>query len=66
MFAILAVFIPINFLLGADYFYLIDQSVVGILIPGLPSIVFALLHTLVAFGFFGGLYLYFKDKEFTV
>ena len=66
MFAILVAFIPINSLLGADYFYLIDQSVVGILIPGLPSIVFAMLHTMIAFGFFGGLYLYFKDKEFTV
>ncbi len=60
---LLYVFIPINNLIGADYFYLNDQSILGVIYPGLPSFVFATIHYLVAFGFFSIYYFVFKDKN---
>ncbi len=53
---ILYAFIPINNILNTDYFYLKDQSIFGILFPGMPSFIFATVHYVVAFGFF---YLYY-------
>lgn len=66
MLFILLVFIPINRLAGSDYFYLIDQSIFGILVPGAPSVVFAIVHTIAAGVFFSSYYLYFKNKEYYV
>lgn len=63
---ILLIFIPINPLVGADYFYLQDQSIFGDLFPGLSSYVFALVHSLTAGVFFSIYYLYFRSKEFHV
>ena len=63
---LLYVFIPINSLTGADYFYLSDQSIIGIIYPGLPSFIFATIHYVMAFGFFSLYYLWFKDKEFVI
>lgn len=68
MLAVLLVFIPINILLDTDFFYTKDQSIFGVLFPWIPdvvfginiafsSIVFAVTHTVVAYGFF---YLYYK------
>ena len=63
---ILYLFIPLNQLIGSDYFYLKDQSIFGILFPGLPSFVFATAHYIAAFGFFSIYYLYFRNKKFKV
>lgn len=61
---ILFLFIPINQIMGADYFYLNDQSIIGIIAPGLPSVIFAVIHSLVALGFFSIYYNFFKNKDF--
>ncbi len=74
MFAILMLFIPMNNILdillplgsNVDYFYVNDQSIVGDLFPGLHSVVFVLIHTLGAFGFFSAYYYMFRDKEYEV
>ena len=74
MFVILSVFIPINAWLDTipgvgetvDYFYVNDQSIVGDLFPGLPSIVFVILQTLTAFGFFTGYYYLFRGRVATL
>ena len=63
---ILLIFIPINNLIDADYFYLADQSIFGDLFPGQSSVVFALVHTMVAGIFFSVYYLYFRNKEYYV
>ncbi|MEC9485669.1 MAG: hypothetical protein UMR38_07305 [Candidatus Izemoplasma sp.] len=52
----LYLFIPINALLKTDYFYLTRQSIFGELFPSTPSIIFATIHYIIAFGFF---YLYY-------
>lgn len=72
MFVILAAFIPINLwanqILGldgaVDYFYVSDQSIFGDIFPNQPSIVFVVVHTLVAFGYFSVLYRFFNSKQF--
>lgn len=66
MAVILYIFIPINHLLGSDYFYLLDQSIFGDLFPGVHSIIFATVHSLVAGVFFSTYYWYFRGKEFHV
>lgn len=66
MAGILFAFIPINIKIGADYFYLIDQSIFGDLFPGTSSFVFAIVHSLAAGIFFSVYYLYFRGKEFYV
>ncbi len=80
MFVILSMFIPLNSMISSwmgveesfvDYFYLNNQSIVGelsisLLGKRLPSIVFALLHSLVAYVFFSIYYIGFKNKEFEV
>ena len=63
---VLYIFIPINRLIGSDYFYLADQSIFGILFPGQSSFVFATVHALVAGLFFSVYYMYFKGKEYHV
>lgn len=65
MAVVLLVFIPINALLNADYFYLVRQSIVGELFPGLPSIVFILIHCTVAFIFFSAYYFIFRRKKYS-
>jgi uncharacterized membrane protein YwaF len=70
MFVILSIFIPINNWLDTipgvgdtvDYFYVNDQSIVGDLFPGLPSIVFVTIHTGAAFIFFSGYYYLFRRR----
>lgn len=64
MAVILYAFIPINQWIDADYFYLKDQSIFGVLFPGAPSALFATIHYIVAFGFFYTLYTWFKDKNY--
>ncbi|MCF7925168.1 MAG: YwaF family protein [Candidatus Izimaplasma sp.] len=61
----LYIFIPINYVLNTDYFYLKDQSIFGVLFPNSSSLFFATVHYLVAFGFF---YLYYLlyDKSLKV
>lgn len=66
MAVILLLFIPINHLVGSDYFYLANQSIFGELFPGQSSVVFALVHSLTAGVFFSIYYLYFRNKEFYV
>ena len=66
MAVLLYAFIPINDLIGADYFYLDNQSIIGVMIPGLPSFVFATIHYLVALGFFSIYYFGFRNKEFII
>lgn len=74
MFVILASFIPINNLLNtipnlestADYFYVKDQSIVADIFPGLPSIVFVMIHTIAVFGFFSAYFFLFKDKKYKI
>lgn len=63
---ILYVFIPLNPIVNADYFYLADQSIFGDLFPGVSSFVFATVHALLAGCFFSIYYLYFKNKEFYI
>lgn len=63
MAVLLLAFIPINYILGSDYFYLSDQSIVGTLIPGLPVIVFIFIHCLVAFGFFKAYHMLFINRK---
>lgn len=63
---ILYAFIPINSLIGADYFYLNDQSIFGVVFPGASSFAFATVHYLVVFGFFSLYYIWFKDKKYKV
>ncbi len=66
MAVLLYVFIPINILTGSDYFYLIDQSIVGDVIPGLSSFGFATIHYTIALVFFSLYYWMFtfiKKKE---
>lgn len=63
---ILYAFIPINSLIGADYFYLNDQSIFGLVFPGASSFAFATVHYLVVFGFFSLYYFWFKDKKYRV
>jgi uncharacterized membrane protein YwaF len=65
MFFILLAFIPINHWIGADYFYLQDQSIFAILFGHQSSILFAAVHTIMAMGFFSIYYFYFRSKEFT-
>jgi len=76
MLVVLLVFIPLNNILGTDYFYTKDQSIFGVLFPNIPttvlgipfpsfsSVLFALTHTLVAFGFFSVYYRLFRNKSF--
>lgn len=74
MFVILVLFIPINLLFGSDYFYTKDQSIFRVMFPTIPneifgffplsSVLFAVTHTLVAFGFFSLYYRYFTNKSF--
>ena len=64
MFGILVIFIFINPLLDTDYFYLENQSIFAILFGKQPKVVFALVHSLVAMGFFSWYYLLFRNKEF--
>ena len=66
MAVILYAFIPINNLIDADYFYLKDQSIFGVLFPGAPSILFATIHYIAAYGFFRLYYLWFKDKDYGI
>lgn len=66
MATLLYMFIPINNLIGADYFYLKDQSIFGDIFPGLPSFVFATVHYMVVFGFFSVYYFFFKDKKYVI
>ena len=63
---LLYVFIPINNLIGADYFYLKDQSIFGVIFPGASSFIYATVHYVVVFGFFSLYYLWFKDKKYNV
>lgn len=77
MLVVLLLFIPINNILGTDYFYTKDQSIFGVLFPNIPtkvlginfpdfsSVLFVLTHTVVAFGFFSMYYRFFKNKRFT-
>jgi hypothetical protein len=58
-----------------DYFYVKDMSIIGDVFPNLPtsifgirisvlpSIIFSLIHTTVAFGFFGGYYYLLREKK---
>ena len=63
MFALLLVFIPINNWMNTDYFYLKDQSIFAVVFGVQPSWVFALVHSLVAFGFFNLYYVLFKERD---
>jgi hypothetical integral membrane protein (TIGR02206 family) len=75
MLAVLLFFIPINALMDTDFFYTKDQSIFGVLFPNIPdsifginiafsSIVFAVVHSSVAFGFFSIYYRYFTNKSY--
>lgn len=74
MLVILLLFIPINLLAGSDYFYTKDQSIFRIMFPHIPnevfgffplsSVLFAVTHTAVAFGFFSLYYRYFTNKSY--
>jgi len=66
MAAILLAFIPINNLMGADYFYLNNQSIIGVVFPGLSSYVFILIHCLVALGYFSIYYFTFRNKNYKI
>lgn len=75
MFVILSIFIPLNGLIAewinveyykVDYFYVNDQSIVGVISESvfgkkLPSIVFVLIHSLAAYGFFYIYYALFRN-----
>lgn len=61
---LLYVFIPINQVLNTDYFYLNDQSIFGVIFPGLPSFIFATVHSLAAMGFFYSYYRFFGNKTY--
>lgn len=63
MFAILVLFVPINSWMGSDYFYLADQSIFASFLPGAPTIVFIVAHTLAAFGWFSLYYWVYKDYK---
>jgi hypothetical integral membrane protein (TIGR02206 family) len=66
MAVLLYIFIPINNLIGADYFYLNDQSIIGVIIPGLSSYIFATIHYLVALGYFSIFYFGFRNKNYII
>ncbi len=66
MAVLLYAFIPINILIGADYFYLKDQSIIGVIFPGLSSYVFATIHYLVALGYFSIFYFGFRNKNYII
>lgn len=80
MFVILSLFIPLNNLITdwintdgvvVDYFYLINQSIVGVISEQLfggklPRIVFVLIHSIAALGFFSVYYALFKNKEYKI
>jgi hypothetical integral membrane protein (TIGR02206 family) len=61
---LLIAFIPINDVLKADYFYLTRQSIVGEIFPGLPVVIFIVIHCVTAFLFFSMYYLLFRSKNF--
>ncbi len=63
MFVLLLSFIPINLWLNADYFYLEDQSIFGVIFGQQAKIVFIFVHSLVAFGFFSLYYHLFKERK---
>jgi len=65
MAVILYSFIPINNYFGSDYFYLLDQSIFGVLFPGASSYVFATVHYLVAGMFFFLYYIMFRNTNFS-
>ncbi|MBU1019849.1 MAG: YwaF family protein [Firmicutes bacterium] len=66
MSVLLLAFIPINSVLHSDYFYLTRQSIVGEIFPGLPVIVFVLIHCTTAFIFFSIYYLLFSKKNYSL
>ncbi len=66
MAAILLAFMPINNFLGSDYFYLNDQSIIGVIFPGLSSYLFILIHCLVALGYFSIYYFAFRNKNYII
>ncbi|MFP4286092.1 MAG: hypothetical protein ACLFRI_00200 [Candidatus Izemoplasmataceae bacterium] len=49
---VLFIFVPLNTLLNADYFYLKDQSVLQYILPGLSQPMFIIIHTIGMFLFF--------------
>lgn len=61
LFLILLVFVPINMVLNADYFYLQDQSIFALIVPNAPQIVFIIAHTIGAYALFGVYYNKFKN-----
>ncbi|MBN2604788.1 MAG: YwaF family protein [Bacilli bacterium] len=63
---LLLMFIPVNMILDADYFYLTRQSIVGEILPGLPVVVFILIHCVTAFIFFSTYYLLFRSKNYNL
>lgn len=60
---ILYSFIPINHWMGADYFYLSDQSIFAILFPGQSSFIFATVHYVIAGFFFSLYYIFVKVSD---
>jgi len=63
VFAILTIFIPINYILGSDYFYLADQSVFGLLVPNAHVMLFIIVHTFAVFCLFSIYYNIFKNMK---
>lgn len=62
MMFILAIFVPINYLIDADYFYLTRQSIFGEIFNNAPVWMFILVHTSAALVFFNIYYLWFGKK----
>ncbi|MFH5881691.1 TMEM164 family acyltransferase [Liberiplasma polymorphum] len=53
---VLVGFIPFNNYLQADYFYLTNQAVLHVLLPGLTSFWFAIIHTIAVYIVFNAYY----------
>jgi len=60
---ILSIFVPINYLLGSDYFYLSDQSIFGVLVPNAPVWLFILVHVGASYIFFNFYNMWFSQKK---
>lgn len=59
-------FIPINNVLGADYFYLANQSIFGIMFPNAGVIAYIITHCTAAGLFFYGIYKLFRNYDVKV
>ena len=63
MIVMLSMFVPINYMMKSDYFYLRDQSIFSSIVPNSPITLFIVVHTAAAYGWFSLYYWIFRDYK---